>query len=103
MKLYRIKKSKTPEYFLGWRGYDSEQMWSRDGAFFKLPQTIETHLYLLASKSVMHGERRTFQNPLTGIGYDRRKIKNYKVVITEVLQSGSKTMVAEKFLKEFCS
>lgn len=101
MKLYRIKKAKTPEFFYGY-GYDGKQLWSKDGAFYRRPLTIEHHLYLLCSKELIV-EQRTYQNALTGIGFSRRKMKNYKVIITEVSQSGTQIMSAEKFLKEFKS
>ncbi len=98
MKLYRIKKAKTPEYFYGWRSYDGKELWSKDGAFYRRTETIEHHLYLLCSKELIV-EQRTFQNALTGIGFSRRKMKRYKIVITEVSQSGSRTLTAENFLK----
>lgn len=104
MKLYRIKKADTPEFFYGWSPFYKKNitpMFSKDGAFFKRPETIEQHLYLLASKYPIRCEQRTFQNNLTGVGFDRRKMKKYKVVITEVSQSGTQTMSAENFLKEF--
>jgi hypothetical protein len=102
MKLYRIKKAKTPEYLVAFQGWRDSPViyWNKDGAFFKRPETIEQHLYLLASKDIRSLERRTFQTRWTGIGFDRRKLKNFKVVVTEVSQSRTQTMTAEKFLRE---
>jgi hypothetical protein len=58
------------------------------GAFYRRPLTIEHHLYLLCSKELIV-EQRTLLNPMIGIGFNRRKMKNYKIVITEVSRSGS--------------
>jgi hypothetical protein len=101
MKLYRIKKAKTAEYLVAFQGWRDSPIiyWNKDGAFFKRPETIEQHLYLLASKDIRCLERRTFQTRWTGIGFDRKKLRNYKVIITEVSQSGTRTLTAENFLK----
>jgi hypothetical protein len=100
MKLYRIKKADSPLYFGGWRWYDMKQIWSKDGAFYKCPETIIHHLEVLCSDRVT---RRDFPQrcAYNGVGFDRRRLKNYKVIIDEVQSLSRRGMGARKFLKEF--
>lgn len=99
MKLYRIQSKETKKFWVGIRWYDKKDIWSDGGAFFRNVEPIERWLMYLAGSVVCRetigSERCTF---IVKSGY-RRRLKKYRVVITDVDIKGHKRINAEDFVR----
>lgn len=99
MKLYRIRDVRTSKFLGGWRWYNGREIWSQSGAFYRRPETIIHHLQVLCSnKQFQPDARGTKVYPV--VKYDRRKLKNYRVVIDEVECKGQSFVHATTFMRK---
>lgn len=99
MKLYRIQDKETKKFWGGVRWYDQKHIWSDKGSFYHNVEPIERWLMFLAGAVITKqgGERINYIYVIKA-GYKRR-LKNYRVVVTDVMVNGSKKFEAEEFVK----
>lgn len=104
MKLYRIKRANTPEYFYGWNWRGTKEIWGKSGGFYKNPDVIAHYLAVLCGAGIdyrLWSKRNVMEYPK--MRFDRRRLKNYKVVIDEVECLQRRGMSASNFMKEIAA
>ncbi len=102
MKLYRIQDKETKQFWGGVRWYDQKHIWSDKGSFYHNVEPIQRWLMFLAgavvNRDVGPKAERVVWTYIVKAGYKRR-LKRYRVVITDVTVNGSKKIEASEFVE----
>ena len=99
MKLYRIQDKETKQFWGGVRWYDQKHIWGDKGSFYHNVEPIERWLMFLAGAVInKKGGERIVYTYIIKSGYKRR-LKKYRVVVTDVTVNGSKRIEASEFVK----
>ena len=101
MILYRIQHRQTKKFFGGIKWYDTGEIWSKLGTFFRSIDSVIDHL-----NNLCRVERQRMPNRGKGYRvrealYDKKRVKKlklYRVVINDVTIMGEKRIAAEKFI-----
>lgn len=104
MKLYRIRRKDTGEFFTTWSPYSTEPYFNTSGAFFKKIDTIADHLRLLVSDWHRHDNSLGFGALLKRGNYTVKKtykarLNRYEVVVSNVSVNGEEIIKASDILK----
>lgn len=113
MKLYRIRRKDNGKFFTGWVAPWSPRWhgtitWSDDGTFFKKIDTVIDHIKLMCSTwhlrtiiiggKTHHCYRNEKKNRVID-RFDKRKLKKYEIVVSNVTLRGEEVIAAEDIIK----
>lgn len=100
MKVYRIRRKDTGEFWGGWR-YGNEQYWNDKGTFYRTIDNIKHHLDWLCTDQPVPWRRNR-------IGWLHKKpekiihqrMKRYEVVINDITINGEQVIQASEFREQ---